>query len=229
MPQKQFHHAYRTGWLRAAVLGADDGIVSTTSLILGVAAAHSTRGQILLAAVAGLVAGAMAMAAGEYVSVSSQRDAERADLALERKSLAADQNAECDELAAIYVERGLEPTLAAEVARQFMAHDALHAHARDELGLESSTRARPIQAASVSAASFASGAFLPLMSVSLAPTVILAPLVAAISLVTLALLGAFAARAGGAPVARGSVRVLFWGALAMLTTYSAGSLFGPVP
>ncbi len=228
MPQKQFHHAHRTGWLRAAVLGADDGIVSAASLILGVAAAHSTRGHILLAGVTGLVAGAMAMAAGEYVSVSSQRDVERADLALERKSLAADRAAECDELAAIYAERGLEPKLARDVAQQLMAHDPLLAHARDELGFNSSARAQPLQAAAVSAMSFSTGAFLPLLTVSLAPQAILAPMVAVISLSCLALLGGVAARAGGAPVTKGALRVLFWGALAMLLTSAAGSLFGIV-
>ena len=192
---------------------------------MGVAAAHTTRAYVLLAGAAGLVAGAMAMAAGEYVSVSSQRDVERADLALERKSLAADEAAECDELAAIYVERGLEPELARKVAQQLMAHDPLLAHARDELGLNGSARAQPLQAAAVSATSFASGAFLPLVTVSLAPQAILAPLVTVISLSCLALLGGIAARAGGAPVARGTIRVLFWGALAMLLTASAGSLF----
>jgi vacuolar iron transporter family protein len=229
MPHKQLHRTHRTGWLRAAVLGADDGIVSTASLMLGVAAAHSSLAHILLAGFAGLVAGAMAMAAGEYVSVSSQKDLEQADLAIERESLSANQEMERDELAAIYVTRGLDPELAAEVAQQLMAYDPLGAHARDELGLSTTMRARPLQAALVSAASFASGAILPLVTAFLVPVSVLAPALAVVSLCCLALLGGLAARASGAPVAKGAARVLYWGALAMLVTATAGSLFGAVP
>lgn len=225
MPQMQFHRGYRTGWMRAAVLGADDGIVSTASLILGVAAADAPHWHIMLAGVAGLFAGAMAMAAGEYVSVSSQRDVERADLALERRSLAANQPAELAELAGIYTARGLEPELARQVAEQLTARDALAAHARDELGLTSGARAKPLQAAGVSAVSFAAGAILPLTTLGVAPAAFLSPAIALASLLCLALLGGFAARAGGAPVVQGASRVVFWSAIAMIVTAFAGSMF----
>ena len=222
------HRTERTGWLRAAVLGANDGIVSTASLVLGVAAAHATHGQILVAGIAGLVAGAMSMAAGEYVSVHSQADTEKADLERERKELEADDQGERRELTAIYVERGLDPALAQQVADQLMAHDALGAHARDELGITTALRARPIQAALASAGSFAVGAALPLLVVAMAPVASLIPLVAGTSLGFLALLGAVAARAGGAGMAVGALRVTFWGALAMGLTAGVGALFGTV-
>ena len=192
------HRTERIGWLRAAVLGANDGILSTSSLMLGVAAAHATHSNVLVAGVAGLVAGAMSMAAGEYVSVHSQADTEKADLALERAELKTDNKGEHKELAAIYVARGLKPALAKEVAEQLMAHDALGAHARDELGISDALRARPIQAALASAGSFAVGAALPLLATVIAPAAVLIPLVAGTSLVFLALLGGLAARAGGA-------------------------------
>jgi vacuolar iron transporter family protein len=222
------HRTERIGWLRAAVLGANDGILSTSSLMLGVAAAHATHSNVLVAGVAGLVAGAMSMAAGEYVSVHSQADTEKADLALERAELKADNKGEHKELAAIYVARGLKPALAKEVAEQLMAHDALGAHARDELGISEALRARPIQAALASAGSFAVGAALPLLVTVMAPAAVLIPLVAGTSLLFLALLGGLAARAGGAGVIVGAMRVTFWGALAMVVTAGVGALFGTV-
>jgi VIT1/CCC1 family predicted Fe2+/Mn2+ transporter len=214
------------GWLRASVLGANDGIVSTASLILGVAAAHGSHGSIVVAGVAGLVAGAMSMAAGEYVSVHSQADAEQADLALEREELKTDDKGERRELAAIYVSRGLDPGLAKQVADQLMAHDALGAHARDELGITAALAARPVQAALASAASFAVGAALPLAVAALAPPAMLIALVVATSLAFLALLGALAARAGGAGIVTGAARVTFWSALAMAVTMGVGALVG---
>jgi vacuolar iron transporter family protein len=220
------HYAERIGWLRAAVLGANDGILSTASLVVGVAAAHAARGDILIAGSAGLVAGAMSMAAGEYVSVSSQADTERADLERERLELENDLEFERKELAGIYVERGLDPALAMEVADQLMAHDALGAHARDELGLTEIHTARPIQAALWSAITFAVGASLPLILALLTPQSGLIPVVAAGSLLSLALLGSLAARTGGAKVALGAARVTVWGALAMIATLGIGSLFG---
>ena len=222
------HRTDRIGWLRAAVLGANDGIVSTSSLVLGVATAHATHGNIVIAGVAGLVAGAMSMAAGEYVSVHSQADTEHADLVLERAELKADPKGEHQELAAIYVKRGLDPSLAKQVAAQLMSHDALGAHARDELGISEMLRARPIQAALSSAASFAVGAALPLLVTVTAPETALIPLVAGGSLVFLALLGGIAARVGGAGIMVGAARVTFWGALAMAITAGVGALFGTV-
>lgn len=226
MPHIERHRTQRIGWLRAAVLGANDGIVSTASLILGVTAAGGTSNAILVAGVAGLVAGAMSMAAGEYVSVSSQADTENADLAREREELATDPVGEHTELTNIYVQRGLDKELAAQVATQLMAHDALDAHARDELGLSEASAARPIQAALASAASFAVGAALPLLVVVLAPVVTLLWSVSITSLVFLAVLGALGAGAGGASTVTGAVRVTFWGALAMLLTAGVGALFG---
>lgn len=223
---RETHRTERIGWLRAAVLGANDGIVSTASLVLGVAAAHAARGEVLVAGVAGLVAGAMSMAAGEYVSVRSQADTESADLARERSELAADPAAEHRELASIYVQRGLEPALADQVATQLMAQDALGAHARDELGISETLAARPVQAAVYSAASFAAGAALPLAVAAVASESLLSWLVAGSALVFLAGLGALAARTGGAPVAAGAWRVTFWGALAMAATAGVGALFG---
>ena len=220
------HRTERIGWLRAAVLGANDGIVSTASLVVGVAAAHATHSGIMVAGVAGLVAGAMSMAAGEYVSVHSQADTERADLDRERKELQTDDLGERRELAAIYVGRGLEQGLANKVADQLMAHDALGAHARDELGIVQSNIARPIQAAFASAGSFSVGAAMPLIVTALAPQSMLIPLVSGASLLFLASLGALAARAGGAKMIVGSMRVAFWGALAMVTTAGVGALFG---
>jgi VIT1/CCC1 family predicted Fe2+/Mn2+ transporter len=225
---KDKHRTGRIGWLRAAVLGANDGILSTASLLLGVTAAHATHSNVLVAGVAGLVAGAMSMAAGEYVSVQSQADTEQADLAMERAELKADDKGEHKELMAIYVARGLDPSLAKHVAQQLMAHDALGAHARDELGISENFRARPIQAALASAASFAVGAALPLLVAALVPAGALIPLVSGTSLVFLALLGALAARAGGAGVMGGAMRVTFWGALAMALTAGVGTLFGTV-
>ncbi len=222
------HRTGRIGWLRAAVLGANDGIVSTASLVLGVAAAHATHGNILVAGVAGLVAGAMSMAAGEYVSVHSQADTELAELELERAELAADDKGERRELAAIYVARGLDPSLAKQVADQLMARDALGAHARDELGISETFRARPIQAALASAGSFAVGAVMPLLVAVVAPAAGLIPLVSGTSLLFLALLGGLAARVGGAGVLKGAIRVTFWGALAMALTAGVGALFGTV-
>lgn len=222
------HRTSRIGWLRAAVLGANDGIVSTASLIVGVAAAHATHNAVLTAAVAGLVAGAMSMAAGEYVSVSSQADTERADLDRERRELEQDRDHEQKELAAIYVARGLDPALASEVATQLMEHDALGAHARDELGISESLPARPLQAALASAATFATGAALPLLSALVTPTGSMIAVVSGSSLIFLALLGAMAARTGGAPVMRSMLRVTFWGAVAMGLTSAVGAIFGTV-
>jgi VIT1/CCC1 family predicted Fe2+/Mn2+ transporter len=222
------HYAERIGWLRAAVLGANDGIVSTASLVVGVAAANVARGDVLTAGLAGLVAGAMSMAAGEYVSVSSQADTEKADLARESLELETDREFESQELADIYINRGLEPDLARQVAEQLMEHDALAAHARDELGLNEIHTARPIQAALASAATFAAGAALPLLFTLISPDTIIIPLVAGSSLVSLALLGAVSARVGGADVWKGVIRVTFWGALAMAATALIGALFGTV-
>lgn len=220
------HLTGRMGWLRAAVLGANDGIVSTASLVLGVAAAHASGHNILVAGVAGLVAGSMSMAAGEYVSVHSQADSEDAELERERHELHAHVDAEHNELATIYVGRGLDPALAKEVAEQLMAHDALDAHARDELGITEAFKARPLQAAGASALSFAVGSALPLLVVALTPAAMLLPLVFATSLLFLAALGALAARAGGANVGVGTLRITFWGALAMAITAGVGMLFG---
>ena len=227
-PHRERHRTERIGWLRAAVLGANDGIVSTASLVLGVAAAQATGHEILVAGVAGLVAGAMSMAAGEYVSVSSQADTERADIEREREELATDEESERAELAAIYVARGLEPPLARQVADRLMAHGALAAHARDELGISDTLRARPVQAALASAGTFAVGAALPLVTLVLAPGAYLLPAVAGASLVSLALLGGLAALAGGANATAGAVRVAFWGALAMALTAGVGAVFGTV-
>jgi VIT1/CCC1 family predicted Fe2+/Mn2+ transporter len=223
---RERHYVRSTGWLRAAVLGANDGIVSTASLVLGVAAADGGRAGILVAGVAGLVAGAMSMAAGEYVSVRSQADTEHADLERERNELATDGELEHRELAAIYVGRGVEPALARQVAAQMMTKDALGAHARDELGITEPMRARPIQAAFTSAATFSAGAALPLLAAVVAPPAWITPAVAITSLVFLATLGGLAARTGGASVTRGALRVTFWGALAMLATAGVGALFG---
>lgn len=220
------HRSDRIGWLRAAVLGANDGIVSTASLVVGVAAANAGRSDVLLAGVAGLVAGALSMAAGEYVSVSSQADTERADLARERHELATAPAAEEDELTHIYIERGLDSALARQVAHQLTAHDALKAHARDELGHVEGMTARPLQAAFASAAAFASGAVLPIITVILSPTSAVTTVVAATSLLCLGVLGALAASAGGASVVVGAGRVAFWGALAMALTALVGRLVG---
>ena len=228
MSHHEVHRAHRVGWLRAAVLGANDGIVSTASLIIGVAAAGAAHADILLAGIAGLVAGAMSMAAGEYVSVSSQSDTEKADLELETKSLNTDFEFEKLELAEIYQDRGLTPELALQVAEQLMDHDALGAHARDEIGISEMSNARPIQAAFSSAGTFVVGAALPLLVAWLTPGPQLILLVALASLFFLALLGGLAARTGGAPVWVGSVRVTFWGALAMALTAGVGRLFGVV-
>jgi vacuolar iron transporter family protein len=222
------HRTNRIGWLRAAVLGANDGILSTSSLVLGVAAAHANHNNVLVAGVAGLVAGAMSMAAGEYVSVHSQADTEQADLEQERKELKADDKGEHSELAAIYVARGLDPSLAKQVAQQLMAHDALAAHARDELGISKTLRARPIQAALASAGSFAVGAAMPLLITAIVSEAGLIYLVSGTSLFFLALLGALAAHVGGAGVTVGALRVTFWGALAMAITAGVGALFGTV-
>ncbi|QOY92162.1 VIT1/CCC1 transporter family protein [Paludibaculum fermentans] len=223
---RERHRIGRIGWLRAAVLGANDGILSTASLMLGVATSHATQANVVVAGVAGLVAGAMSMAAGEYVSVHSQADTEKAELELEKTELRADSAAEHAELAAIYVARGLEPELAKEVAIQLMAHDALGSHARDELGISDAFSARPVQAALASAGSFAVGAAMPLLVTVFAPEAMLLPLIAGTSLIFLTSLGALAARAGGAGVAMGALRVGFWGALAMAVTSGAGALFG---
>jgi VIT1/CCC1 family predicted Fe2+/Mn2+ transporter len=222
---RERHRTERIGWLRAAVLGANDGIVSTASLVLGVAAAGAPRGSVMIAGIAGLVAGAMSMAAGEYVSVRSQADSEQAALKLESAELAADHQGEHRELSAIYVSRGLDPELAKQVAEQLMAHDALGAHARDELGISQTLSARPLQAASTSAVSFAVGAAMPLLTVALASEPWLIPIVSATSLVFLAALGGVAARVGGANVKVGALRVTFWGALAMGLTAGVGTLF----
>jgi len=224
MRHREQHRSERIGWLRAAVLGADDGIVSTASLIVGFASASSSRQQVILAGIAGVVAGALSMAAGEYVSVSSQADTERADLNRERRELATQSQSEEDELAGIYAGRGLDPDLARQVARQLMAKDALAAHARDELGLTEELAARPLQAALASAATFAAGAAVPILTVVVAPPSVL--LVSAVSLLCLVVLGAVAARAGGAPMLVGAARVGFWGALAMAATAGVGRLFG---
>jgi VIT1/CCC1 family predicted Fe2+/Mn2+ transporter len=228
MPRHHFerHFVNRSGWLRAAVLGANDGIVSVGALLVGIAATHLARAQLLIVGVSGLVAGAMSMAAGEFVSVSSQADSERADLERERHELAADEAHERAELAGIYIRRGLEPALARQVAVQLMAHDALAAHARDELGLSATTRPRPIQAALASGGSFTAGALLSLLLALAAPAGTAMPVIAAGSLLLLAILGAVAARTGGAPVATGVVRVTLWGALAMALTAAAGLAFG---
>jgi VIT1/CCC1 family predicted Fe2+/Mn2+ transporter len=226
--RKELHRIGRIGWLRAAVLGANDGILSTASLLLGVATAHASHANVLIAGVAGLVAGTMSMAAGEYVSVHSQADTERADLKREAVEIKIDNQGEHQELAAIYVARGLDPPLAKQVARQLMAHDALGAHARDELGISKTVKVRPVQAALASAGSFATGAAMPLLVSAIAPLAALIPLVAGTSLAFLALLGALAAHTGGAPVASGALRVAFWGALAMGVTAAVGALFGTV-
>jgi VIT1/CCC1 family predicted Fe2+/Mn2+ transporter len=225
---KERHRIGRIGWLRAAVLGANDGILSTASLVLGVATAHATHGNVLVAGVAGLVAGTMSMAAGEYVSVHSQADTEHADLKRERTELKTDDQGERKELAAIYVGRGLDQALAKQVVDQLMAHDALGAHARDELGISKTVIARPIQAALTSAASFAVGAAMPLLVTALGPEKGLIFLVAGTSLAFLAVLGALAAHTGGAGMAAGAMRVTFWGALAMAVTAGVGALFGTV-
>lgn len=228
MTHHEMHRSHRVGRLRAAVLGANDGIVSTASLIIGVAAASSSQESILLAGIAGLVAGAMSMAAGEYVSVSSQSDTESADLALEKKSLANNFEFEKDELAKIYENRGLEPVLAEKVAEQLMAHDALGAHARDEIGISETVSAQPVQAAFYSAGTFTVGAALPLLVAWVIPGNLLITAVSVLSLVFLAVLGGLAARAGGASIAVGAFRVTFWGALAMGLTAVVGSVFGVV-
>ncbi|MBN9090439.1 MAG: VIT family protein [Reyranella sp.] len=234
MPSRHFprhlerHRTEHIGWLRAAVLGANDGLVSTASLVLGVAAAHGAPGNVVIAGVAGLVAGAMSMAAGEYVSVHSQADTERADLEQERAELTADRKAEQNELTAIYERRGLDRSLAQQVAEQLMAHDALGAHARDELGISEPLRARPVQAALASAASFAAGAAMPLLIAAMVPSTGLIFVVAGASLILLAGLGVLAARAGGANMLRGAMRVTFWGALAMALTMGAGAVFGTI-
>ena len=225
---RESHLIERIGWLRAAVLGANDGIISTASLIVGVAAASAGRHEIVVAGVAALAAGAMSMAAGEYVSVSSQSDTEKADLERERAELAADPGAETDELTGIYVGRGLEPGLARQVAIQLMDKDALGAHARDELGISHMTTARPVQAAMASAASFAVGALMPLAMAFVAPRPVLVPVVSAASLAFLAVLGAFSARLGGAGIWKAAIRVAFWGALALAVTAGLGRLFGAV-
>lgn len=224
----EHHRSHRNGWLRAAVLGANDGIVSTSSLILGVAAASTTQSDIMLAGVAGLVAGAMSMAAGEYVSVSSQSDTEHADLNIERKALAEHYELEQEELAAIYEARGVAPGLARQVAEQLMTNDALGAHARDEIGISDTGQARPLQAALSSAATFITGALMPLLVAWWAPPSLLIPLVALFSLLFLALLGATAAKVGGAPILKATMRVMFWGALAMALTSAIGRVFGVV-
>ena len=228
MPRTERHRTGNIGWLRAAVLGANDGLISTSSLVVGVAAAQTARDPILLAALAGLVAGALSMAAGEYVSVSSQADTEQADLALERRELAANPVSERAELAGIYAARGLSPDLAAQVAEQLTAHGALAAHARDELGMSELSRARPIQAALTSAGAFATGATLPVVLVLTLPASFLTPAVVGSSLLLLLVLGALAAQLGGAPRLRGAVRVAFWGAAAMGATALVGRLFGAV-
>jgi VIT1/CCC1 family predicted Fe2+/Mn2+ transporter len=226
---RERHRAERVGWLRAAVLGANDGVISTASLILGVASSHASHGSVLTAGTAALVAGAMSMAAGEYVSVHSQADTERAELQREHGELQENPHAEHRELKHIYIDRGLDADLAGHVAEQLMAHDALGAHARDELGLSEQTAAKPLQAALASAASFTFGAALPLAVVLLAPAGMLRSVIVASSVLFLALLGGVAARTGGAPVLPGALRVSFWGALAMAITAAVGSLFGAAP
>jgi VIT1/CCC1 family predicted Fe2+/Mn2+ transporter len=225
---RELHRTERIGWLRAAVLGANDGIVSTASLVVGVAASQAGRDQILVAGVAGLVAGALSMAAGEYVSVSSQADTERADVARERQELSTSPAAEEDELTGIYVRRGLDPELARTVAQQLMSRDALKAHARDELGLSDELRARPLQAAFASAATFAVGAALPVLTAMLAPAASVSTIVTAVSLLSLAALGGIAGQIGGASAVLGAARVTLWGALAMAVTAGVGRLFGTV-
>ena len=228
MDHNHDHKSHRIGWLRAAVLGANDGIVSTSSLIIGVAAAQASIGQILIAGLSGLVAGAMSMAAGEYVSVSSQADTENADLELEKKHLEEHPEFELEELSTIYQNRGLDAVLAKEVARQLMEHDSLGAHARDEIGISEDGRAQPIQAALYSAVTFSIGAALPLATAYLIPLDQLIPAVAIYSLIFLAILGILAARAGGASKTIGALRVTFWGALAMAITAGVGNLIGTV-
>jgi VIT1/CCC1 family predicted Fe2+/Mn2+ transporter len=228
MPHIERHYSERIGWLRASVLGANDGIVSTASLILGVAGSGSSGSEVIIAGIAGLVAGAMSMAAGEYVSVSSQADTEAADLNRERKELATEGESEHVELTNIYIARGLEPTLARQVAEQLMAHDALGTHARDELGISESQRARPVVAAFASAITFAVGAVLPLIVVFVVPASLLTVTVVVVSLLSLAILGALAAGTGGASPLMGALRVTFWGAIAMALTYGVGALFGTV-
>jgi len=223
---RERHRTERIGWLRATVMGANDGIVSTASLLLGVSAANATHSDVLIAGVAGLVAGAMSMAAGEYVSVQSQADTEEADLTLERTELLSDPSGEHKELAALYVDRGLDPSLAKQVAAQLMDHDAIGAHARDELGISENFSARPIQAALASAGSFFVGAALPLLTATIVPEAKLIPVVAGTSLVFLASLGAFAAHAGGASMMTGALRVTLWGSLAMGLTAGVGAIFG---
>jgi VIT1/CCC1 family predicted Fe2+/Mn2+ transporter len=227
-PSSDTHRIHRSGWLRAAVLGADDGILSTASLVLGVATAQATHGAVLIAGVAGLVAGSMSMAAGEYVSVHSQADTEKAELSRERQHLRNDDAGEHRELAAIYAKRGLDPALASQVAAQLMSHNALDAHARDELGITETLKARPLQAALASGLSFFAGAALPLLVVALAPTEMLIVLVAATSLILLTLLGGLAAYAGGANIVRGAWRISFWGMLAMGVTAGVGRIVGSV-
>ena len=226
LPHSEQHRTGRIGWLRAAVLGANDGVVSVASLVVGVAASGAPQSGILVAGVAGLVAGAMSMAAGEYVSVQSQADTEGADLARERRELADDPEGELDELAGIYRERGLDDDLARRVAEQLTARDALGAHARDELGITDALRARPVQAALASAAAFAVGAVLPVAAALVAPASAVSVAVAAVTLAALAVLGGVAGYVGGASVVRGAVRVTFWGALAMAITAGVGALFG---
>ncbi len=226
MKHSEFHRTHHIGWLRAAVLGANDGLVSTASLVIGIASAHAAHSTILLTGVAGLVSGTMAMAAGEYVSVSSQADTENADLARERLELETDKDHELLELTNIYIQRGLTPALAHQVAVQFTAHDALSAHARDELGITETLNARPIQAAMASASTFSVGAALPLLVVLLAPVALIVPYVGGMSLLFLAGLGALAAKVGGAKIWLGMMRVAFLGALAMAITAGVGSLFG---
>ncbi len=228
MIHEESHRSHRVGWLRAAVLGANDGIVSTASLIIGIAAAGTTHEQILLAGIAGLVAGAMSMAAGEYVSVSSQADTERADLEMERLSLENHEGDELVELAAIYEDRGLDSELAMQVAVQLHEHDALAVHARDEIGISEIAPAKPVQASIYSAATFTIGAALPLVAATIVSTQDVIVAVALSSLVFLMVLGAVAARTGGAPMVKGAVRVLFWGALAMVLTAAVGHVFGVV-
>ncbi|MFM9836196.1 MAG: VIT family protein [Methylophilaceae bacterium] len=228
LKHSEFHRSHRIGWLRAAVLGANDGIVSTASLIIGIAAANASHGTIVLSGAAGLVSGAMAMAAGEYVSVCSQSDTENADLAKETKELATEPEHELQELTGIYISRGLAPELALQVATQLTAHDALGAHARDELGITEIMNARPVQAALASACTFAVGASLPLFVALIAPASQLILIVAITSLAFLAILGALAAKAGGANTWKGTARVAFWGVLAMAATAAVGSIFGVV-
>lgn len=224
-PHVERHRTQHVGWLRAAVLGANDGAISTASLVVGVAAAHSTPQGILIAGIAGVAAGAMAMAAGEYVSVSSQADTEGADLDRERKELAADPEHERKELAEIYVARGLTPELAAQVAEQLMSRDALAAHARDELGITETLAARPVQAALASAATFVVGAVMPIAAAIVSPAGYVIPVVVASTLLVLAVLGGLASVVGGAPARVGAVRVVFWGALAMVLTAAVGAIF----